>query len=170
MAEPFLGEIRLFPFGRVPQGWAACNGQLLSINQYQALFSILGTTYGGNGINTFALPNLQGRVAVGAGQGPGLPNVTLGESAGEANHTVTVTEMPMHIHQAAANSEAATAVSPQNNVWANSTTLPYSSGTGSTMNAQALTATGSNQAHANMQPYEVLNYCIALQGIYPSRN
>lgn len=170
MAEPFLAEIRIFPFGKVPRGWAACNGQLLPINQNQALFALLGTTYGGDGRVTFGLPNLQGRVAVGAGQGPGLPAVTLGQSQGEENHTLTVNELPMHVHIATANSDTATAVSPAGAVWANSAALPYSSAGGSTMNAAAVTAAGGSQPHANMQPYQVLNYCIATQGIFPSRN
>lgn len=172
MSDPYLGEIRLFPMGYAPKGWAQCNGQVLSIAQNQALFSLLGTTYGGNGTTTFALPNLQGNVCVGWGQGPGLDSVSLGQKGGEAAHTLTVNEMPAHIHQANGSSQTATAVSPENAVWATSTApLQYGQAAALVaMNGSAITATGASQGHANVQPYLVVNFCIATAGIYPSRN
>lgn len=167
MSEPFLGEIQAFGFGFVPKGWAACNGQLLPINQNQALFSILGTTYGGNGVTTFALPDLRGRVPVHTGQG-----VALGQSAGEENHTLTVNEMPMHTHQAVGTTTASTSSKPAGLVWGPSpnNANTYTSTANTTMSPSALGNAGGSQAHSNMQPSIVLNYCIAINGIFPSRN
>ena len=167
MSEPFLGEIRAFGFNFAPRGWAMCNGQLLPIAQNTALFSLLGTTYGGNGQTTFALPDLRGRVPVHMGQGHGLSNRIQGEQSGEENHTLIITEMPAHAHaQPASNAEQDTnrpgnAVPAKGGVYAGSTD-------GTVMDAS--TPTGGSQPHNNMQPYLVLNYCIALQGIFPSRN
>jgi microcystin-dependent protein len=169
MAEPFLSEIRIMSFIFAPKGWALCNGQLLPINQNQALFSLLGTTYGGNGQTNFALPNLQGRTPIHIGNGH-----TLGESAGEQNHTVNQSEMPTHVHVLQASTQAGNASppSPVGNVFADSApSLGYNVGTTPvTLNANTVTNVGGSQAHLNMQPFLTLSFCIALQGIFPSRN
>ncbi|TSI05171.1 phage tail protein [Lysinibacillus sp. BW-2-10] len=165
MAEPFIGEIKCFSFGKIPSGWAPCNGQLLPINQYQALYAILGTTYGGDGITTFALPDLRGRVPVHVGNG-----VTLGQKAGEEAHTLTVNEMPAHTHPVTASSSAANKRTPAGNVWGSPTTNVYATQSNTVMSMQALTTAGSSNAHPNMQPYNVANYCIALIGIFPTQN
>lgn len=166
MAEPFIGEIRVFASSVVPKGWAACNGQLLPLNQNQALYAILGTTYGGNGTTNFALPNLQGRAPVHVGNG-----VSLGESAGEETHTLTVPEMPAHNHQVVADSAEGTSASPDNGYWAaNAQVSPYAAQATTTLAANAIASAGGSQAHNNMQPFLVANFCIAVQGIFPSRN
>jgi microcystin-dependent protein len=166
MTEPFLGEIRIFSMGFTPRGWALCNGQLLPINQNQALFSILGTTYGGDGRTTFALPNLMGRVPLHTGSG-----LTLGELAGEEAHTLTIAEMPSHMHTAVGGNVAADQSNPTGSVWANAPQNSYStSPDGSVMNPGAIGLTGASQPHENMSPFLVLNFCIALNGIFPSRN
>lgn len=166
MSEPFLGEVRMFGFNFPPQGWALCNGQLLPINQNQALFAILGTNYGGNGVTTFALPDLRGRVPVHQGNG-----VNYGQSAGEENHTLTSSEMPAHIHQVSASTTDASESTPGGNIWGAAPENPYSTGTANTvMNAASMGVAGGSQPHSNMQPYLTLNYCIALVGIFPSRN
>ncbi|SFF00459.1 Microcystin-dependent protein [Paenibacillus algorifonticola] len=164
--EPFIGEIRAFPYGFTPKGWAPCNGQIMAISSNQALFSILGTTYGGNGRDNFALPNLQGRVPVHVGQ-----RTPLGSAAGAANHNVTVNEMPMHTHQLAASSETADQISPAGNVWADTPYNPYAASPANvSMNAGAIATAGGSQPHNNMQPYLALNFCIAIRGIFPPRN
>ncbi len=167
MAEPFLGEVRAFPINFVPKGWAACDGQILPINQNQALYSLLGTVYGGDGRTTFALPNLKGRVPIHKGNG-----VTLGESAGESTHTLTTNEMPQHNHMVFASTNNPETANPQNQVWASPSVPSYAqlSGTAVNMNVNALAHTGGSQAHNNMQPYEAMQYCIALTGIFPSRS
>jgi microcystin-dependent protein len=168
MAEPYLGEVRFFAFPTVPRNWASCDGQLLPINQNQALFAILGTTYGGDGVTNFALPNLQGRVPVGTGQSPSAGPVTLGESAGEAAHTLLSTEMPGHTHLLMGN-ETPTAKTPAGNVWSSFTNL-YNTTPNTMMAPAALANAGGSQPHSNLQPYLVGSYCIALVGIFPSRN
>lgn len=165
MSEPFIGEVKLFGFNYAPKGWALCNGQLLPINQNQALFSLLGTTYGGNGVNTFALPDLRGRTPVHVGNG-----VMLGESAGEEAHTLTSTEMPMHTHTLSASSADDNKTTATGNVWGKSTNNPYAPDSNTTLAATAIGAAGQSQPHENRQPYLTLNFCIALVGIYPSRN
>jgi microcystin-dependent protein len=169
MPEPFLSEIRMFSFNYAPQGWAQCNGQLLPINQNQALFSLLGTTYGGNGQTTFALPNLRGRVPMHFGDG-----LNLGETAGQENQTLTISEMPTHTHFLQGNvatNATATQGTPNGNYWANSGKLVYStSPPDSAMSPATVTNIGGSQPHANMSPYLVINFCIALIGIFPSRN
>jgi microcystin-dependent protein len=172
MAEPFLSEIRIFSFNFAPKGWAMCNGQLLPINQNQALFSLLGTTYGGDGQVNFALPNLQTRVPIHVGSGH-----TLGEVGGEQAHTLSINELPRHTHGFNANTAVvggaanATQGAPTGNYWADSGKAVYTTSQGNAvMSPQAVTNVGGSQAHLNMQPFLVLNFCIALQGIFPSQN
>ncbi|OLE52974.1 MAG: phage tail protein [Acidobacteria bacterium 13_1_20CM_3_53_8] len=171
MAEPFMSEIRIFSFVFAPQGWAQCNGQLLPINQNQALFSLLGTTYGGNGQTNFALPDLRARVPLHMGN-----SHTLGERAGEAAHTLNVSELPTHFHGAPnavvdANNANASQGSPAGNLWANSGRSDYTTDApNSAMAGNAIANVGGSQAHENQSPFLVLNFCIALQGIFPSRN
>ena len=168
MAEPFLSEIRIFSFNFPPKGWAFCNGQLLPINQNQALFALLGTTYGGNGQTNFALPNLQGEVPIHEGNGH-----TLGERAGSSAVTVNIQQLPQHLHQVNATLASATSNAPTTAmVPANSTSSQLY---GSPQNLQAMAPAavsnvGGSQPHTNMMPYLVLNFCIALQGIFPSPN
>ena len=179
MADPFVAEIRIFPFNFAPRGWAFCNGQILPISQNTALFSLLGTTYGGNGQTTFALPNLQGRAMVGWGQGPGLSLYALGETAGEPNNTLLTTEMPSHTHAPNGGTapNPATVLSPQGNVWgvAGTRRVPVSlykagASTAAAMNPLALGLAGGSLPHSNMQPYLGLSFIIATQGIFPARN
>jgi microcystin-dependent protein len=168
MSTPFVGEMRWFSFNFPPKGWAACNGQLLAINQNQALFSLLGTIYGGNGTTTFALPNMQGKVPIHFGNG-----FTQGQAGGESAHTLTVEEMATHTHAANAVSTTGISANPLGNYWAGSaigdsiysTAAPDQAMIGGTVGTN-----GGGQAHPNMQPYLALNLCIALQGIFPSRN
>jgi microcystin-dependent protein len=172
VAEPFLGEIRMFGFSFAPQGWAMCNGQILSIAQNTALFSLLGTFYGGNGTSTFALPNLQSRVAIHQGQGPGLSPYQLGELAGLENVTLTTNQMPQHNHVVQANNSSAAGDKPANNVLARTSTPTYASSPDgvTTMNSGMIGFSGGSQPFSIIQPILVLNFCIALQGIFPSRN
>jgi microcystin-dependent protein len=166
MAEPFLSEIRIFSFNFPPKGWALCNGQLLPINQNQALFSLLGTTFGGDGRVTFALPNLQGRVPIHSGSGR-----TLGERAGEEVHTLSIAELPAHTHPLKGASNPATAATPDASTYLARQATTYHAPTGLVaMAPSAVTSVGGNQAHPNMQPFLVLSFCIALQGIFPSQN
>ncbi len=166
MAEPFLSEIRLFSFNFPPKGWAFCNGQLLPINQNQALFALLGTTYGGNGQTNFALPNLQGRLPIHVGSGH-----TLGEAAGSSAVTVTIQQLPQHIHTMQATSAAASGDDATNNVLAQAGLNAFAPPAGLVaMGPQSVSNVGGSQPHTNMMPYLVLNFCIALQGIFPSQN
>ena len=169
MAEPFLSEIRIMSFNFPPKGWAFCNGQLLPINQNQPLFALLGTTYGGNGQTNFALPNLRGRLPIHMGSGH-----TLGEAAGEYAHTLSLSEMPQHLHFMNASNSTGDKVNPNfggtgfvlaqdpGNVYGPVLSL-------TTLNAGTITKVGGSQAHTNTQPYLALNFCIALQGIFPSQ-
>ena len=172
MTDPFLAEIRLFPFNFAPKGWAFCNGQLLPISQNTALFSLLGTTYGGDGITTFALPNLAGRVPMHPGQGPGLSMHDLGEEGGTATVTLLASEMPAHTHALTASATDAGERSPAGQLPANelgSINSFAAPGGATAMAAQAVASTGGSQPHNNLQPSLVLTFAIALQGIYPSR-
>lgn len=164
MSTPFLGEIKIFSFGFAPKGWAMCNGQLMPINQNQALFSILGTTYGGDGRTTFALPNLQGRVPVYVGKG-----ITLGASGGEQTHTLTLNELPAHTHTPIGSTRSPTSGNPTGALWASQSSGGYLPTANAAMNSASILTAGASQAHDNMSPYLVLNFCIALQGIFPPR-
>jgi microcystin-dependent protein len=168
MAEPFLSEIRIMSFAFAPKGWAQCNGQLLPINQNQPLFSLLGTTYGGDGRVNFALPDLRGRVPIHEGSGH-----TLGERGGEQAHTLTISEIPTHVHMANATSIPATTNNPANNMLLAQSTSSQLYGAPSNltpMAANSIANVGGSQAHLNMQPFLTLTFCIALQGIFPSQN
>ncbi len=166
MAEPFLSEVRLFSFVFAPKGWAMCNGQLLPINQNQALFSLLGTTFGGDGRVNFALPDLRGRIPIHAGNG-----FTLGERGGEQAHTLSASELPAHSHTASASNTPADAPAPAGIILATASGPVYApAGNLVSLASGHLTNTGGSQAHLNMQPFLTLNFCIALQGIFPSPN
>jgi microcystin-dependent protein len=181
MSEPFLGQISTFGFNFAPSGWAQCNGQLMSISSNAALFSLLGTTYGGNGTSTFGLPDLRGRVMVGQGQGPGLSNYVMGETTGTENVTLLVTQMPAHNHTVGVSNAAGTSSDPTNQLPAqiNTTTgkgpptiagMSYTTPATGTMLNTAVSLVGGSQPHNNLQPLLVVNCCIALTGIFPSRN
>jgi microcystin-dependent protein len=165
MSEAFISEIRIVSFSFAPQGWAQCDGQLLPINQNQALFSLLGTVYGGNGQTNFALPDFRARIPMHESEFH-----SLGERSGQETHTLTLPELGAHAHRASCSSAAGTKPTPANNFWANVTVKPYSSNeVDAAMSAATTTAAGGGQAHDNMPPTLVLNFIIALQGIFPSR-
>lgn len=180
MSDPFIAEIRIFPYNFAPRSWAFCNGQLISIAQNTALFALVGTTFGGNGQTTFGLPNLQGRAPLGPGQGPGLSNYVLGETAGVPTVTLVSTQLPQHSHTPACLSTSpnpAPLLSPAGNVWAVAGTrrVPanlYKTGTvtAAAMNAQAVGLAGGSQPHNNLQPYLAISFCICTQGVFPARN
>lgn len=167
MGTPYMSEIRICAFGFAPKGWALCSGQLLPINQNQALFSLLGTTYGGNGQTTFALPDLRSRVPVHVGNG-----VTQGERAGQEVHTLTQSEIPAHTHTVNAATNAGTLIIPGTNLLAQNNLPAYhaTDANMAAMGAGTLANTGGSQPHENRQPYLALNFCIALQGVFPSQN
>ncbi|MBU8895692.1 phage tail protein [Corallococcus sp. H22C18031201] len=177
MSDPFIGEIRMFGGNFAPRGWAFCNGQLLSIAQNSALFSILGITYGGNGQTTFALPDLRGRSPMQWGQGPGLSPRTLGEQGGTETVTLVANQMPAHTHSLVASVTQADAANPEgmfNAIQVDSSTQQpvnmYNATAGTTMSPQAIGIAGGSQPHNNMAPYLCVSFIIALQGVYPSRN
>jgi microcystin-dependent protein len=181
MGTPYLGEIRMTSFNYPPKGWAFCNGQIMSIQQNAALFSLLGTFYGGNGTQTFALPNMQGRTPVHMGQGNGLSPYTIGQFGGVETVTVLSNEMPVHTHLVNASSNYGTSDAPTGNVLgvtnAGTASAPIagqldfvSTAPNTTMEATTIGQQGGTQPHSNVQPYLVINFIIALVGIFPSRN
>jgi microcystin-dependent protein len=175
--DPLIGTIILFAGNFAPRGWMFCNGQILSISTNTALFAILGNTYGGNGQTTFALPDLRGRVPMSAGQGTGLSMYVLGEQSGVETVSLLVSEMPMHTHMLAAANVSGTTDDPTNNLLAkpvdsdlNSVNAYASVASSTIMNPVAINAAGGSQPHSNLQPYLALNYIIAVEGIFPTRN
>jgi microcystin-dependent protein len=175
MADPFVAEIRIFPFNFAPKGWAFCDGQLLPLSQNTALFSLLGTTYGGDGKSNFALPNMQGNAPMHPGQGPGLSLHDLGETGGSQTVSLLESEMPSHPHSLIAQVPPADTNLPTANVLARASVggvNPYQPPAGAPlvmMSPNALTPAGGDQPHNNMQPYLTLSFCIALQGVFPPR-
>jgi microcystin-dependent protein len=178
MADPFLAEIRMLPFNFAPQGWAMCDGQIMAISQNTALFSLIGTYYGGNGTSNFGLPNLQGNIPVDAGQGPGLSEYVIGEMGGVPNVTLLQSELPTHTHSLEARESPPPSVvpnpSPTVNFGRANGGTPYVAATSSNMapmHSGALSTAGAGNAvpHSNLMPYLVLNFCIALQGVFPQR-
>jgi microcystin-dependent protein len=165
VAEPFLSEIRIMSFTFAPRGWALCNGQLLPINQNQGLFSLLGTTFGGDGRVNFALPDLRGRTPLHVGG-----SHTLGERGGEQAHTLSIAELPTHTHPFNASQANANVPTPGNSMFGTSNNMYAAPANLTSINAQTITNVGGSQAHLNMQPFLTLSFCIALQGIFPSPN
>lgn len=173
MSEPFIGQIMAVGFNFAPRGWAMCNGQLLPISQNDALFALIGTTYGGDGQTTFALPDLRSRIAIHQGQGPGLTNRPIGQASGTETVTLVTNQMPSHTHPVSATAVNADQPSPANHIWATeptTSTLFYGAGpVDSTMNPQAVNPAGGNQPHDNLMPYLTMTYVISLFGIFPSQ-
>jgi microcystin-dependent protein len=174
MSDPFVAEVRIFPFNFAPKGWAFCDGQLMPISQNTALFSLLGTTYGGDGKSTFAIPNMQGNAPMHPGQGAGLNLYDLGEMGGSENVTLLASEIPAHTHNLMASGTLSSKPSPTGHALAKvSGATPYAAPTGAPLvqfSDTALAPAGGNLPHNNMQPYLTLNFNIALQGVYPSRS
>lgn len=173
MADPFIGEIRIFAGNYAPRDWAFCQGQLLSIAEYDVLFSLIGTTYGGDGQTTFALPNLAGRIPLHQGSGPGLSIRILGELGGSETISLNTGQMPIHEHTAISLDAAADQANPQAHFWSKdgtSSTAPYSTDANSMMASGAISPAGQGVPHENLQPFLVINYIIALAGIYPSHS
>ncbi|MEA2490081.1 MAG: hypothetical protein QOH21_1873 [Acidobacteriota bacterium] len=169
MADPFVAEIRIFPFNFAPKGWAWCDGQLMPLSQNTALFSLLGTTYGGDGKSTFALPDLQGRAPMHPGQGPGLSLHDLGETGGSETVTLLESEIPAHSHAYSASARAADNLNPGAALFGAGTAM-YAPVAGLvSMAPEALAPAGGDQPHNNMQPYLTFYFCIALQGVFPPR-
>lgn len=172
MADPFVSEIRIFSFNFAPKGWAFCNGQILPISQNTALFSLLGTTYGGNGASNFALPDMQGRTPMHPGQGPGLSLHDLGEMGGSETVTLLESEIPSHSHTlsvASLNSQSTTPVN--NSLGRGNPVRVYTSGSPATaMGANSIATAGGGLPHNNMMPYLTMSFCIALQGVFPARS
>jgi len=173
MSEPFIAEVRIFAGNFAPRGWAFCNGQLLPIAQNTALFSLVGTTYGGDGRTTFGLPDLQGRAPMHPGRGPGLTSRTLGQGGGTDTVQLSASQMPVHTHTPRATSDTALEESPTGKTWAQNKTEPLYRNAGdlnTDLNSTAIENSGAGSSHNNMQPYLTLNYIIAIQGTYPSRS
>ena len=171
-AQRFVGSISLVPYNFAPNGSLMCNGQLLPISQYEALFALIGTTYGGDGQSTFALPDLRGQMAVGQGQGPGLSNYVIGQEGGEESVTLTVNQIPQHTHAAKASTSPGNTVDPTNAYWAPGPRIYLYSATGNPtqMNVGTVGNTGGSQPHDNLKPFLTLNYVIWVEGIFPSRS
>jgi microcystin-dependent protein len=170
-STPYLGQIMIVPYNFAPIGWETCDGQILSISQNTALFALLGTTYGGDGVTTFALPDLRGRVPIGMGQGPGLSSYVEGETGGEETVTLTLSQIPSHVHVPLGSTTVANTGSPAGANWAMPRVLLYSSGAPNVaMSSAALGNTGGGQPHDNMKPYLVMTYIIAVVGVFPSRS
>jgi microcystin-dependent protein len=171
MADPFVAEIRIFPFNFAPKGWAFCDGQILPLSQNTALFSLLGTTYGGDGKSNFGLPNMQGNAPMHPGQGPGLSLHDLGETSGSETVTLLESEIPSHSHGLVASLSDGTDTKPANEQFAQGVGVQIwgTNAPNTQFSPNALTPAGGDQPHNNMQPYLTLNFCIALQGVYPPR-
>ena len=169
MSDQFVAEIRIFPFNFAPKGWAFCDGQLLPLSQNTALFSLLGTTYGGDGKSTFGLPNMQGNAPMQPGQGPGLSLRDLGEMSGSETITLLTAEMPVHNHTMSTTNEDGNNAQPANRYFGRGQPLYVAPSALQTMASQCVAPAGGDLAHNNMQPYLTLNFCIALQGIFPQR-
>ncbi len=170
MSTPYVGEIRLFAGNFAPVDWNFCDGTVLAISQFDALFNLIGTTYGGDGVNTFQLPDLRGRVPNHMGQGAGLSNYTIGQRAGTETVTLTVAQIPAHTHVPNANSNQGTATTPTSNVWAGSADFSqYATGTTGNMSASAVSLAGGSQPHDNLLPFLSVNFIISLFGVFPSQ-
>jgi microcystin-dependent protein len=172
MADPFVAEIRIVAFNFAPKGWAFCNGQLLPISQFTAVFSLLGTNYGGDGKSTFALPNLQGSTAIGPGQGPGLSLRDLGESGGQQTVTLIPSQLPAHTHSLQGATGGGLSAPSSSNLWGSALRgrpAPYATASNVVMSASATATAGASAPHNNMPPYLALNFIIALQGVFPPR-
>lgn len=163
MLDAYIGEICLFPYDFTPKAWLPCEGQTLAIASYQALYAVIGTTYGGDGRTSFRLPDLRGRVPMHRGS-----SISAGQAAGELTHTLTQSELPAHTHAVAGSSSPAAVPGPQGNIWASG--RGYASSANASLNAQALSSSGGGQAHSNVQPTAVASYCIAVQGLFPARD
>ena len=174
MATPFLGQITLFGGNFAPRGFALCSGQFLAIAQNDALFALIGTTYGGDGVTSFALPDMRGRLPVHAGQGPGLSNYIIGQSGGSETVTLAVTQIPSHTHTTSGSSASGSAADPSNGFWAAEPTADVAqfsnAAPGASMSPAAVSNSGGSQPHENLQPFLCVNFVIAIEGIFPSRN
>jgi microcystin-dependent protein len=173
MSQPFVGEIRMFAGNFAINGWAFCNGALVGISQNDILFNVLGTTYGGDGVSTFALPDLQGRIPVHQGQGAGLSNYVIGQKGGSETVTLLGNQLPGHPHPALGSATGGAQPNPGNNTWGNSGITNNSFGPGTsanaTMNSGSTSMTGGNQPHDNLLPFQVISFIISLYGVYPSQ-
>lgn len=171
MSEPFVGEIRMFAGNFAPRGWAFCDGQLLAVSQNDALFTLLGTVYGGDGRTTFGLPDMRGRIPLHAGTGSGLSPRRLGATGGSEQVTLTESQLPSHTHPVQASTDLASVPGPKNNVWARAQSDVYASDfSGAQLQQEAVTGTGGSQPHANVMPFLCVHFIISLFGIYPSRH
>lgn len=166
MSDPYLGEIHIFTFDFVPSGYALCDGSLLPINTNSALYSLLGTYYGGDGKTTFALPDLRGRTPI----HPDHMTTTPGSKGGTPSETLNISHLPIHTHRSMGSSDTVKVGTPVNNVWASHVMKPYATSANTNMDAAAVGSAGDNQPHNNMQPYLAINFCIALRGVFPSRD